>query len=175
VAEPISFEVIRKIEREETSSPTLTKLPENFYQKVMDYIKLKKRAEKEGRKVVTEIRNIERLVKAIFMKRERKIVDSALKFFDSNIVPENMTPEEKKFFNQIVEILKGRRDGILRKILIGREKVKLIIFREDVPEFVGSDEKTYGPFKKGDIAKLPEEEMKVLVEQGLAEEFEIEK
>lgn len=175
MAEPISFELIRKVEREEASSPTLTKLPENFYQKVMDYIKLKKRAEREGRKVAAEIRNIERLVKAIFMKRERKIVDSALKFFDSNIVPENMNVEEKKLFNQLVDILKNRRDEILRKILIGREKVKLVIFKEDVPEFVGSDEKTYGPFKKGDIVKLPEEEMKILVEQGLAEEFEIER
>jgi len=176
MAEPISYEMIRKIEREEMSNPKLAKLPENFYENVMEYIRVKKKAEREGRKIVTELRNVERLVRAIFLKREKKIVDAALKFFDGNIVPENMSEEEKKFFENILTLLKERREKILKKILEGKtEKVKLVIFKENVPEFVGTDEKTYGPFKKGDVAKLPEEIMKLLIEQGVAEEFEVEK
>jgi len=176
MAEPISYEMIRKIEREEMSNPKLAKLPENFYENVMEYIRVKRKAEREGRKIVTELRNVERLVRAIFLKREKKIVDAALKFFDGNIVPENMSEEEKKFFENILTLLKERREKILKKILEGKtEKVKLVIFKENVPEFVGTDEKTYGPFKKGDVAKLPEEIMKLLIEQGVAEEFEVEK
>ena len=176
MAEPISYEMIRKIEREEMSNPKLAKLPENFYENVMEYIRVKRKAEREGRKIVTELRNVERLVRAIFLKREKKIVDAALKFFDGNIVPENMSEEEKKFFENILTLLKERREKILKKILEGKtEKVKLVIFKENVPEFVGTDEKTYGPFKKGDVAKLPEKIMKLLIEQGVAEEFEVEK
>lgn len=176
MAEPISYEIIRKIEREEMRDPKLTKLPENFYDKVMEYIESKKEAQRKGRKIVTELRNVERLIKTIFLKRERKIVNAALKFFDGNIVPENMSEEEKEFFENILEILKERRKKVLKKILEGeRERVELIIFKEDVPEFVGIDEKVYGPFKKGDIAKLPEEIAKLLLEQKIVEKFEVEK
>lgn len=172
--EPISFELIRKIEREELQSAKLTKLPEDFYEKVREYIELKKSFEKEGRKVATEVRNIERLIKTIFAKREKKIVDAALKFFDSNVVPENMTKEEKEFFDKIVKLLEERREKTISKILSRERKIKkLIVFEEDVPQFVGADEKIYGPFKKGDIASLPEENMKILIEQGVARELEV--
>lgn len=172
--EPISFELIRKIEREELQSAKLTKLPEGFYEKVKEYLELKKSLEKEGRKIATEVRNVEKLIKTIFSKREKKIVDAALKFFDSNVIPENMTEEEREFFDKIVRLVEERRNKTLSKILLGERKVKkLIVFEEDVPQFVGVDEKIYGPFKKGDIASLPEENMKLLIEQGLARELEV--
>jgi hypothetical protein len=44
-----------------------------------------------------------------------------------------------------------------------------IKFLKDVPEFVGSDKKDYGPFKKDEIAKLPEKEGKLLIKKGIAE------
>jgi DNA replication initiation complex subunit (GINS family) len=59
-----------------------------------------------------------------------------------------------------------------------KEKVEqsgLVIFREDVAAFVGSDMNNYGPFKKGDIAKLPDENKNILLEQKVAEEFSIAK
>ena len=82
--------------------------------------------------------------------------------------------EEKTFFKKLAEGIKQRREENLQKILKQeKELTTLIVFKEDTPEFVGSDEKVYGPFKKGDIAKLPEENMKILVERGLAEEFKV--
>ena len=51
----------------------------------------------------------------------------------------------------------------------------MIVFNEDTPAFMGAYEKTYGPFKKGDIAKLPEENIRVLIEQGMAKEFTVSK
>jgi DNA replication initiation complex subunit (GINS family) len=51
----------------------------------------------------------------------------------------------------------------------------MVVFKEAVPEFLGADLKTYGPFEKGDIAKLPEENAKILIEKGLAEEFKVSK
>ncbi|MHA1742634.1 MAG: DNA replication complex subunit Gins51 [Candidatus Heimdallarchaeota archaeon] len=175
--ETITFELIRKIQRNEQSSPKLTKLPENFYQNVDGYLKQKRKLEeKEGRKTALEVKNIEHLVEDIFNRRERKILNQALISARTSIPPENLTDEEKVFFDSIIKLIKERRANILEPILHAEEKVevgKLIIFKEDVPEFVGSDMKTYGPFKKGDVARLPEENMKVLIERGVAEEFKV--
>jgi DNA replication factor GINS len=55
------------------------------------------------------------------------------------------------------------------------ELTTLVVFKEDVPQFLGADEKTYGPFKKGDIAKLPEENVKILLERNVVEEVKVEK
>lgn len=177
--EAITFELIRRIQREEQRVPKLTKLPENFYQNISSYLQKKRKLEeKEERKTALEVKNIERLIEDIFNRRERKILNQALISARTNIPPENLTEEEKVFFEVLVNSIKERRVNILNTVLQAVEKeelASLIIFKEDVPEFVGSDLKSYGPFKKGDIARLPEENMKVLIERGIAEEFKVSK
>lgn len=171
--ETISFEVIRNVQREEQISATLTKLPEKFYEKVGEYLRRKKalQAKREDRKTFIEIRNIERLVEDIFNRRERKILNQALITARTNIPPENLTEEEKEFFEKIVSFLKSRREMVLNRMIkvTPKEEAQLLVFKEDVPEFVGTDMKTYGPFKKGDVAKLPEENARLLIESGKAE------
>ena len=176
--ETITFELIRKIQREEQRSPKLTKIPENFYSSILTYIQQKKQiSEKEDRKGVLEIKNIERLVEDIFDRRERKVVTAAVNAARTNIQPENMVEEEKDFFDLVAGSIRQRRETNLKKMFIVEkgEESELIVFKDQVPEFVGSDMKNYGPFKKGDIAKLPDENMKLLLQQGLVEEFKINK
>jgi len=179
--ETITFELIRKIDREEQKSPKLTKMPENFYQNIRNYLQQKKNIleKMEDRRASVEMKNIERLVEDIFNKRERKIITQAVNSARVNLTVENLSEEEKEFFNQAVSLIKTRREKILKELLEKTESKEgletLVVFKEAVPEFVGSDMKTYGPFQKGDIAKLPEENMKVLLERGLVEEFKVSK
>lgn len=174
--ETITFELIRRIQRKEQSAPKLTKLPKGLYQNVKAYLDGKRRASKE-RRVAVELKNIERLVEDIFNRRERKILNLALITARTNIPPENLTEEEKEFFNKLIAVVKRRREGLLERVLAKEkeELVRLIVFKADTPQFVGADTKSYGPFKKGDIARLPEENMRVLIEQGIAEEFKVSK
>lgn len=174
--EPISFELIRKIQREEQRVPKLTKLPEDFYDSLSAYLD-QKRMMKEERRTALEMKNIELLLEDIFNRRERKILNFAIIAARTGIPPENLSEEENEFFNKIVITIKQRRNEGLKKMLGERkeELATLIVFKEEVPEFVALDEKTYGPFKKGDIAKLPEENMRVLIERGMAEEFKVSK
>jgi DNA replication factor GINS len=44
---------------------------------------------------------------------------------------------------------------------------------KEIPEIVGADMKTYGPFKPEDVATVPKENAKTLIKQGLAVEVEI--
>jgi DNA replication initiation complex subunit (GINS family) len=175
--ETITFELIRKIQREEQRTPKLTKLPESFYKNVKSYLENKRTA--SNRRVALEAKNAERLVEDIFNRRERKLFNLSIITARTGIAPENLTEEEKVFFESIVDKMKERRAKIIDKILekaAGKKETEtLVVFSEDVPEFVGSDMKTYGPFKKGDISKLPKENMKVMINRGVAKEFKVEK
>ncbi len=173
--EMITFELIRKIQRDEQNNPKLTKLPENFYEKVNAYLQQKRKTDE--RRSGLELKNIERLVEDIFNRRERKILNLVLISARTEIPPENLIDEEKQLFESVVNLIKERRENTLNKLLEGKkeEMEAMIVFREEVPQFVGSDMNSYGPFKKGDIAKLPQENMKIMIEQGVAEEFKVSK
>ena len=172
----VTFEFIRKIQLEEQKSSQLAKLPEDFYEAVASYLE-KKRSTSSERRDLLEIRNIERLIKNIFERRERKLLNAAIIKVRAGVDPVNLTKEEKDFFDKIVQLLKKRRELVLEPLLSPKRKEEdvLVVFKQDVPAFVGGDGKTYGPFKKGDIARLPEENRKILLDQGIVEEFKIEK
>lgn len=173
--ETITFELIRKIQREEQRVPKLTKIPPGFYESVKSYLDRKRNV--TNRRLALETKNIERLVEDIFNRRERKIFNLALIAARTNIPPENLTEEESVFFEQIVSAVKNRREQMLDPLLMKEpvEQTGLVIFKEEVPAFVGSDMRNYGPFNKGDIAKLPDENKKVLLKKGAAQEFKISK
>ena len=177
--EVISFEYLRKILNEEKKSQNLTKIPDDFYETVRMYIEGKKKLAKEKKDEI-ELRNIERIVENIFNLRERKIINFAIMAARAGVQPSNLTSEERQFFQRVFETLKERR-VILEKIKsalegeIKKEVEILVVFKQDFPAFVGIDGQTYGPFKKGDIAKLPEENRKILVSKGIIEEFKVEK
>jgi len=57
--ETITYELIRKIQREEQASTKLTKLPEKFFEAVAQYIEKKLQTEKKS---TLEIKNIQMLV-----------------------------------------------------------------------------------------------------------------
>jgi len=176
MTEPITFELIRKIQREEQRVPKLSKLPEDFYNSLSAYLE-QKRALKEDRKTALEMKNIELLLEDIFNRRERKVLNFAIIAARTGIPPENLSGEEREFFDKVVDTIKQRRNDNLKKMLGEKkeEMASLIVFKEDVPEFVALDEKNYGPFKKGDIARLPDENMKLLIDRGFAEEFKVSK
>src|SRR5437867_4446733 len=161
VDETITFEMIRKIQMEEQTSPKLARLPENFFEKVNSYINQKKKisSNKGDMKLTLELKNIERLVEDIYNRRERKILNQVIISARTDMSPENLIAEEKEYFERVLNEVKNRREDYFKKIFEKKAEQMdtLIIFKEDTPEFVALDEKVYGPFKKGDIAKLPEE------------------
>lgn len=170
--ETITFELIRKIQLDEQKASTLTRLPTNFFRAISNYLEQKKKlVTSDDRKGTFEMKNIERLVEDIFNRRERKILNAAIIAARSGLPPENLSDDEKPFYNSIVALIKNRRLELLKSLLTGKsEEIRtIIIFKEDTPAFLGIDEQTYGPFKKGDTAKLPEENMKILLDRNIVE------
>ena len=169
----ITFQLIRKIQLEEQKVNTLTRLPANFFQAVSNYMDQKKKLiASDDRKNALEIKNIERLVEDIFDRRERKILNAAIITARSGLPPENLDEDETPFYDSIVNLVKNRRGDTLKLLFTkSEETMSTLVFKEDTPAFLGIDEKTYGPFKKGDRAVLPEENMKILLERSVLEEL----
>jgi len=51
-------------------------------------------------------------------------------------------------------------------------KYMWVIFKTDIPEWMAPDFKNYGPYRKGDVAKIPESDAKRFIEAGMAEPFQ---
>lgn len=169
--ETITFELIRKIQLEEQKSPTLTRLPINFMLAVSSYLQQKRNVTaNDDRKGALEMRSVERLVEDIFNRRERKILNAGIIAARSGLPPENLSEEEKPFYSSVVALIRNRRKELFMAPADYKPADVLVIFKDDTPEFVGMDEQTYGPFKKGDVAKIPEENRKILLERGIVEE-----
>jgi len=166
----LSYDAILKIVNKEKSEKKLTELPENFFTDVKGYIESKSKL--AGKEDNWELESARRLIHDLLEIRERKILILALYNVRSGISSENFTSRETEFFDTLVKNIKAFREG--RKISIEGEPEKnsLIVLEEDLGQFVGIDMKNYGPFKKGDIAHLPEENAKLLIEKKMAKSME---
>jgi DNA replication factor GINS len=172
----LTYETIKKIYEEEKGSEKLfrklARLPEDFFEQLKNYTENKKKFAKTDEEK-WELESTLKLIQTIFEIRERKIVNSALYFIRSGLRPENMTPEESRFFERTVDVVKEFiKEREIRSE--GKEKLLVVAITGDIPKFVGMDMQTYGPFKKGDVATLPEDNAKLLLDKKLAEAVETE-
>ncbi len=162
----ITYETLRKIEQEEKNSVKLTLLPPNFLQEAMDYLEKKETIADGNEENVNLARQ---RVETIMQMRERKIVNLTLSFVRSGAVPENMSHAERELFDKIVRNVQDFQ-GQRKKVMSGEKfPMKAVAFIQEIQQFVGIDMGYYGPYKAGDIATVPEENAKVLIEKGASE------
>jgi len=168
----LTDETIRRIFEEEKNSPGLTKLPDDFFEQVKAYLENKSKIIKiEPDRWAFD--SVKRRLRTIFERRERKILNSAPGFIDSGVLPENMTPEENRFFEMVVERIKEFHKEREEKFEEEEEKLVLVTILDDIEKFVGINMKNYGPFKKGDVTTLPEPNADLLIKKGMAERTEM--
>jgi len=183
----VDYARLRNIYRLEKQSKTrLTKLEPDFYKRLGKYIK----EEKEKVARAWEQQEIERLVSFanlvkpvddLISVRQRKIVYLALvSVFDEFWEPENLVGWEEDLYRYVVETIRKYREEALSSIGLGEKKVdepreekSLNLVRvkilQTIPEFVGTDYKTYGPYSGGEIVDLPPEIADILLVRNFAE------
>lgn len=210
----ITYETLYEFVRLEKSRPELQELEPTFFEDVLSYLKQKQKildeakyktdifsaAEKE--KTATQIRNIKKLIKELYEKRESKIFNMAINKSrtDVNIVDTtNLLPEEKKLYECILSDLDIFRRGILYNILeltkvsvlptretpkiqrsAAPEPLKPVIkpqklrvkFLTNVDKFFGKELEPYGPYSSEDVKEIPNEIAEVLVNNGQAVKVE---
>ena len=167
----IDYGVLRDIQRQELSSPRLTKLDEDFYSRVKDFLSAKKDDAFSSNSIlkIREYENLQKIVVSIKEKREEKIFLMALR---GDKVNGSLTPEEKELFNELVGVLKKFRvdiDGSVEEAEeIKREQLKVKLIK-DIEAYKGLDGNVYGPFKKEELVSLPKAEVDWLVKAKIAE------
>tara|TARA_Y100000034_G_scaffold131158_1_gene191308 strand:+ start:367 stop:993 length:627 start_codon:yes stop_codon:yes gene_type:complete len=144
----------------------------------------------EVQKTRKQIENIQKIVKELYEKRESKIMQLALMNSRSNSMKNEkslMLNQEKELYEKVTHILTNSRQDILHNIVLGNniktepkrlktdEKPKTtskeVKLKQKLSQFIGTDLNNYGPFEKGDNAKLPIEIAEFLITKNQAEEI----
>ncbi|MEM4336628.1 MAG: hypothetical protein QXG86_01340 [Candidatus Woesearchaeota archaeon] len=131
----INYETLFEILRREKNREEIQKLPEDFFEKIRSYIEEKKQttlvrnddpfSDIENEKTQRQLVNIKKIVKEIYERREKKIIAMAL---NKSRIPASvmdtslLLPEERRFYEQLVDIFNKTREEVLLKSL-NNEKV----------------------------------------------------
>jgi|TARA_Y100000310_G_scaffold341852_1_gene442465 DNA replication initiation complex subunit (GINS family) len=205
----ITYEILFELLRKEKDTADLQKLESTFFNDFVDYLNEKKKmlnkedalfSYDEKKKVEKQIDNARRIIKGIYERREKKILNIALtksRTKSDVIDTSSFLENEKKFFDEIVKVLDVFRNEVIDNIIDGKqiststiekekinktdenvqnkkkiENIKLVRFLYSVPKFVGKELEEYGPFEEEDIANLPGDIANILIGKGRAEEIE---
>jgi DNA replication initiation complex subunit (GINS family) len=186
----LSYENLFEILRREKYRQDIQKLPENFDSHLINYISEKKNEFKknstkfdlhniaENSKSKNILDNIVRIIKDLYDRREKKILMLAINKarVKSNIIDtSNLTPDEKEFLNETVEVITKARKNILYNMLEGdTSKIKHPITKKE------EDKLEESPKKNEDfqITKQNEESLLSIkftedVEKFVGEELEV--
>jgi len=181
------YQKLYKAWRDEVLERELRPLPDGFYIELSGYIKeLKRRLGRlnegtiDARLLEREMENIVKMVEDLMRIRREKII---LSTFRGGQPPDKLTREESELAGDVLPILKaygemvkgltgGRAEGEETREV--KAKRILVRFIREIPAIVGSDLKMYGPFRQEDIASLPAENAKALIEQGVAVKIKVE-
>jgi len=171
--------------RKERYSEQLQPIPKNFIKEVGAYLKDKKEISNRKDddfsetivKTKKQFENSIAIFKELMLRRKKKILDLAFVAAETGISKrdfENMLAVEKEAFDGIMKSLE-KSDKKVGEMLKGMEeeteksKNKMIVFIEDVEEFLDLDGNKLGPFKKGDVANIYEEIANILIVDKKAE------
>ncbi len=167
----LTYESLRKFLEEEKSQNKLVSLPEDFFSQARMYLE-KKAKLKEGTEDVWEADASRRALTDLLELREHKLVNLALFHVRSGVLPGSLTVTEQVFFDQLVSELKAFRTRRRDEMEGPSEPMALVAFELAVPQFIGLDLKSYGPYQPGEVGTVPNPQAELLVKQGLARRLE---
>ncbi|MFH1788727.1 MAG: hypothetical protein ABH834_05060 [Candidatus Altiarchaeota archaeon] len=164
----VSFADVQSIYRNEKNMPSLQIIPRDFFQ---DANALADSLEGEHRK------HLNKLLEEIILRRRNKIVLHALRISDDVVHPTNIHPMEEDFFAEVASLVTGYKKKFLEAKPVKKKAqapspapdVVSVRIVKAIPEIVGSDSNSYGPFKEDDVVELPRENADILLKRGFAE------
>lgn len=192
---PLTFSELRKIQKKEKRQEELADLEDNFILRVSNYLEMKEDVDNR------EYKSAKRVFDKIIGLRQEKIVKNAKLTVKSEVKNSelNLLPREKELFlqlkqlfqefNQNVEELvegKATAEDYETEVETGSEEpeeeeagegqeedegYEMVKIISDVPEFMGTDLESYGPFEEGEEVEIPKDNAEILVNRGNAEEI----
>ncbi len=181
----ITYNDIYEAARKERYSESLQKIPKNFINEVANYLREKREVASKERdlteasvKTKKQLENAMTLFNELVLRRRKKILNLVLVATETGISKQdfdNMLQIEKDLFEDLMSCMK-ETEKKLASALGGEQKEEqkndMILFREDVEEFVGLGGEKMGPYEKGEISNISKEIAKILIDDGKAQMFE---
>lgn len=179
----ITYNDIYEAARKERYSENLQTLSKDFIESVSAYLRDKKEmAAKQDdsfsdiiMKTKKQLENAITLFKELMIRRRKKILNLVLIASETGISKQdfdNMLSFEKELFEDLMKCVESA-DKRLDKSLNGSEEIKntneLVLFKEHVDEFVSFNGEKMGPFDEGQMANIPKDISKILIDDGRAE------
>lgn len=191
------YERLFKSWRKEDESPELSELSNGFWEEIKAHIKkvggqVSKSEKGSIQRVISkqEIKNVHFMLNDLIRIRRRKLVQLISKGEPSS---NKLSTTEKEIFEESKRALEGldqigssptksKTKEPKPKPLTTKSELKekssppkyfLIRFLSSLPAITGYDMKNYGPFKVEDIATLPSENARALIDKGVAVEHKI--
>jgi DNA replication factor GINS len=178
------YNELYKAWKSEKSSEKTQPLASDFYQKVQTYLSgLEQDSASleahtlQGRLTLKEKEIVSRLLQELKETRLQKLVNITKQH--GTVDATDLTEEERNLVKGIDDSLQafehGRSEPAGTTNTASEERIELSVVRflQDIPEIVGTDLKIYGPYKKEDVASLPNQNAHALVKQGAAKEIEV--
>jgi DNA replication initiation complex subunit (GINS family) len=130
----ISYDTLFEILRNEKTKEDLQKLGDSFFNDVVNYLNDKQteldnhNSQKElfendeREKKIQQLSNIKKILKDIYERREKKIMNMALnksRFSASMIDTSALLDQEKVFYETLIKLFDGQRSNILNQLITG--------------------------------------------------------
>ena len=177
----ITYNDIYEAAKKEGFSEQLQNLPDTFVDDVADYLKDKREISSKEEddfsdvfiKAKKQLENAQTLFKELILKRKRKILNLLLIAAETGVSKkdfDNMLDFEKRLFEELMKCIDFSNKEVQASFNGKNEvKIKKVIFKENVEEFIDLDGNKLGPFKKGDKVELPREIANILIDDGKVE------
>ncbi len=178
----INYNDIYEILRKEKFGETLQALPKTFLNDFSFFVNERKNQPAEADlfadsaiRAKKQFENAIALFRELMLRRKKKLLNLVFVAAETGIMKrdyENMLPFEKEVFEKLVKAFEeGDKD--LARILQGNsptldESLKMILFNQDVEQFVDMSGNLVGPFSTGQLANLDTGISKILVSSGKA-------
>lgn len=194
---PLTFSELRKAQKQEKRQEDLSDLEDDFILRVSNYLEMKKDVDDREYKSAKRVFD-----KIIGLRQEKIVKQAkfAVKSEDGGSSELSLLPREKELFLELKDIFQGFNQNI-EKMIKGEESIEtpdidldeeedktepeveeqeenaeegyeMVKIISDVPEFMGTDLESYGPFEEGEEVEIPEDNAEILVNRGNAEEIE---
>jgi DNA replication initiation complex subunit (GINS family) len=179
----ITYNDIYEASRKERFTDQLQPINPNFITEVSIYLKDKKDiASKEDDvfsdvilKTKKQLENAVTLFKELVLRRRKKILNLVLVAGETGISKQdfdNMLPLEKELFEKLMSCI-DCSDKALNELLKGevedKQKNSFVVFLDYIEEFVNLQGEKMGPYEAGQVANLPKEIAKILIDDEKAE------
>jgi DNA replication initiation complex subunit (GINS family) len=179
----LSYNDIYEILRKEKFSEILQLLPKDFLKEISDYLSEKKEQSSKDddlfadsiNKTKKQLENSIAIFKELILRRKKKLLNLVFVAAETGIMKrdyENMLPMERDLFEKLVRAFEEGDKDLLKMMSVKKadeaKKSKMVIFNQNVEQFVDMTGSLVGPFTAGELANLEKDVSEILVTGGKA-------